>query len=382
MSAMAMNGADAAIEQRRIPLDGGFLEVRVDRADWPLDRLCGFASRNNPRRRFLIVSKVLGRHLPARPAEMRAAMNALAARIGELPEPILVLGLAETAICLGQGIHQALAREGREAGYIHSTRQQLDLPLLCRFDEPHSHAASHIIYRPDSATIDTGAIRSLLLVDDEVSTGTTLVNLAGALAPHLPACERIAVATLTDWSGSTAWLERMPKPAACSSLLSGRLEWSDGPVQAPEAPAALPTGSHDLGTLPSSARFGRAGIGGERAIPLPSLDQLGISPRQRLRVVGTGEFTYPPFLLAERLEQAGHEVLVQATSRSPVRLGGAITGAIRFGDNYGAPVPNFLYNLPQEDIGLTLVCYETPPGSLDPQLLDRLDGRAVHFAGS
>ena len=40
------------------------------------------------------------------------------------------------------------AGSGATAAFVHSTRQQGDHPLLCRFDEPHSHAASHLIYRP------------------------------------------------------------------------------------------------------------------------------------------------------------------------------------------------------------------------------------------
>lgn len=41
----------------------------------------------------------------------------------------------------------------------------------------------------------------------------------------------------------------------------------------------------------------------------------------RLRIAGTGEFTCPPFPLAERLERAGHDVAVQATRWSPARWG-------------------------------------------------------------
>jgi hypothetical protein len=356
-----------------IPLPGGVLHLDVARSLMPLEELCAFAVRRNARRSFLIVSKLLGRHLPARPSAMRAAMRDLAGLIpADLPEPMLVVGLAETAVCLGQGVHEELIRLGRRAFFVHSTRQQGGHPLLCRFDEPHSHAASHLIYRPRDVGLD--AIRSLVLVDDEVSTGTTLANLALALVAELSGVERVAVASLTDWSGGSGWLARLPRPATSVSLLGGSMRWQPGPAPAEGEPAPPP--AHAFGTMPE-ADFGRLGATGPFALPDPP----PLAPGAALRIVGTGEFTYPPFLLAERLEQAGHDVVVQAASRSPVRVGGPIAGALRFRDNYGAGVANYLYNAAAGDGRRTILCHETPPGSVDPDLVAALDAIPLHFEG-
>lgn len=355
-----------------IPLPGGTLHLDVARSLMPLDQLCAFAVRRNARRSFLIVSKLLGRHLPVRPSAMRAAARALAGLIpADLPAPVLVIGLAETAVCLGQSVHEELVRNGREAAFVHSTRQQGDHPLLCRFDEPHSHAASHLIYRP--LGVDLGAIRSLVLVDDEVSTGTTLANLALALVAELPGVERVAVASLTDWSGGSDWLARLSRPARSLSLLAGSLRWQPGPAPA-EVEPALPA-AHAFGIMPE-ADFGRLGA---TAFALP--DPPDLAAGTMLRIVGTGEFTYPPFLLAERLEQAGHDVVVQAASRSPVRIGGPIASALRFRDNYRAGVANYLYNAGAGDGRRTIICHETPPGSVDPELVEALDATILHFEG-
>ena len=356
-----------------IPLPGGVLHLDVARSLRPLDRLCAFAVRRNARRSFLIVSRLLGRHLPARPSAMRAAARDLAGLIpADLPEPMLVIGLAETAVCLGQSVHEELARLGRRADFVHSTRQQGDHPLLCRFDEPHSHAASHLIYRPRG--VDLGAVRSLVLVDDEVSTGTTLANLASALVAALPGVERIAIASLTDWSGGSDWLARLPRPAVSVSLLAGSLRWQPG--AAPAEGEAPPPAAGAFGSMPAGD-FGRLGATGPFALPeLPAL-----APGTMLRIVGTGEFTYPPFLLAERLEQAGHDVVVQAASRSPVQTGGPIASAVRFRDNYGAGVANYLYNAAPGDGRRSIICHETPPGSVDPELVEALGATTLHFEG-
>jgi hypothetical protein len=356
-----------------IPLPGGVLHLDVARSLMPLDRLCAFAVRRNARRSFLIVSRLLGRHLPARPSAMRAAARELAGLIpADLREPMLVIGLAETAVCLGQSVGEELVRLGRDAAFVHSTRQQGDHPLLCRFDEPHSHAASHLIYRPRG--IDLAAIRSLVLVDDEVSTGTTLANLSQALVAALPGVERIAIASLTDWSGGSDWLARLPRPATSVSLLAGSLRWQPGPAPVDAEASPLPAGA--FGTMPEPD-FGRLGAAGPFALPDPPT----LPPGAALRIIGTGEFTYPPFLLAERLEQQGHDVLVQAASRSPVRVGGPIASALRFRDNYGAGVANYLYNAAPGEGRRAILCHETPPGSVDPDLVAALDATCLYFEG-
>src|SRR5438067_934297 len=227
---------------RSFALPGGTLGFDVVRAapGWSLDALCAVAERDNPRRRFLVVSKVLGRHIPVAPSKMRRAMRDLAAMLpADLPQPVLVVGLAETAVCLGQGVYEELARRGVLGCYMHTTRQLGEAPLLCRFEEPHSHASSHLVYRP---RFDLAGFRSLVLIDDEISTGTTLANLREALLGSLPRVQRVVVAALTDWSGGTG------NRGETFALLSGRLRWS--PAASSNGPPAPSPRSHE-------PRFGR-----------------------------------------------------------------------------------------------------------------------------
>jgi hypothetical protein len=388
---------------REVTLPTGSLTLTVAEAAWPLDALCTFAARRNPRRGFLVVSKVLGRHWPAAPATMRAAARDLAARVpADLPGPVVVVGLAETAVGLGQTVHaEWRALTGRaDALFLHSTRQVVDAALLGRFEEPHSHASAHLLYRPAPAGFDRP--RSLVLVDDEASTGTTFVNLARVLAEAWPSVERIAAVTLADWSDG-AWLDRLPRAAERVSLLRGTLHWQPAPVAVAEALAA-PAGS--LGRLETHRNRGRLGVVGSD-VDLPTLRRPGlepgpgssdptqgswapgqargdegwtipdIAPGTPLRIVGTGEFTYAPFRLAEAMAAAGHDVVVQATSRSPAKIGGAIRHALVFDDNYDTGVPNYLYNADPTDGRVTWVCHETP--SVDPALLAALGATAIRW---
>jgi len=367
---VAPPGADT---RRTVELPTGRLDVSVDAAHWPLDALCDFAARDNPRRGFLVVSRVLGRHLPAMPAVMRRSVRDLAALVpADLPGPVTVVGLAETAVGLGQTLHEEWrARSGRDdATFLHSTRQRIDAPLLCRFDEPHSHASAHLIYAPQVA--GWAPPRTLVLVDDEVSTGTTLRNLAAALVAQWPGVERIVVPTLTDWSAGRDWPARMPRPTEVASLLTGRLDWT--PSATAQADPAFDAQAGSLGRMDRHVNHGRLGLRTPVATPPATPLPPGDGP---LRIVGTGEFTYLPFRLAERLEATGRDVVVQATSRSPARLGAAMTAALRFHDNYATGVANFLYNADPGDGRETWICHETPAGSVDPVLVDAFAAKLI-----
>lgn len=363
------------LDERMVRLPTGHLQVAVHDARWPLDALCGFAARQNPRRGFLVVSRVLGRHLPVAPRLMRRSVRDLAAQIpGDLPGAVMVVGLAETAVCLGQMVHEELGRTtGREdLAFIHSTRQRIEASLLCRFEEPHSHASAHLIYHPQ---VEMRAPRSLILVDDEISTGTTLRNLADALVASWPQIERIVVATLTDWSEGQPWRTVMPRATEVVSLLAGRLDWHPAPgaSQDPifEAQAA------SLGQMADHVNHGRLGLLASPTTAPSSALPPGARP---LRIIGTGEFTYLPFRLAERLEAEGRDVVVQATSRSPAQVGAAMASKLLFDDNYGTGVPNYLYNAEADDGRDNWICHETPEGSVDPFLVAALRAKVLSWA--
>lgn len=116
---------------------------------YELEDLLGFAQRINPKRAFLFVSKVLGRHIPVAPSTMRNAFTDLANLVpSDLPKPILVIGMAETAVGLSAGVHQALQTRYPNALLLNSTRhtQHSDNnseTLLTTFNEDHSHASQH-----------------------------------------------------------------------------------------------------------------------------------------------------------------------------------------------------------------------------------------------
>lgn len=358
----------------------GRLAVNVSKTDMLPGELFGFAERRNPKRAFLFVSKVLGRHIPVSPAVMQESFVALAAKIpADLPGPVLVIGMAETAVGLGAGVHRAFAKTRDDSVYLVSTRHPVGTELFARFEEEHSHASAHLIHLPTDPVTREMMLnaRSLVLVDDEASTGKTFINLLAALTEAgLNHVERVVTVTLTDWSeGAVA--KKIGAHATSVSLLEGSFSFAenlDAPL--PEMPEVSTVAAGEW-PLVAEKDWARLGVRTHLDTLAPDLE---VSPGERILVVGTGEFVWRPFLLAERLEKLGVQVHFGSTTRSPIALGHSIGHALCFGDNYGLGIPNFIYNVKPGQYDRVLICCETPVESVDPSLVAALCAEVISDA--
>ncbi|MBP3946009.1 phosphoribosyltransferase domain-containing protein [Psychrobacter sp. K31L] len=404
---------------------------------YQLKDLLGFAQRINPKRAFLFVSKVLGRHIPVAPSTMRHAFTDLANLVpNELPTPILVIGMAETAVGLSASVHQALQTRYPQALLLNSTRHaQHDEnsdpnganSLLTTFCEDHSHASQHLIYQSSDKVTQEQllASKTLIMVDDEASTGNTCVNVVTALRnAGLTQLKQVHLTTLVDWSldqKNTNKQTEDTKPARMADrltgiefhrhhLLSGAWQWTDAPNPEPITMPSVDTtaaGSQALGhtgnwgrfpTLDSTEGFDKYLSSFQAAFARFNdqesfNDQEGFNDQKsfdvtqlpkRILVLGSNEFVWLPFLLAEWLEAAAQKpdsdtgaiVNFSALTRSPIALGGAITTMLSFGDNYGLGMTNFAYNVEPSDWDLIVLCVETSSNSVD-DLWQNLDNVLV-----
>ncbi|MBC7544824.1 MAG: phosphoribosyltransferase domain-containing protein [Candidatus Sericytochromatia bacterium] len=367
-----MPDAVAAERNLQVELVRGRLDLEFEATQWSPDALFDIAERRNPKRAFLFVSKVLGRHIPASPASMRAAFAGLAAQVpADLPGPVLVIGMAETAVGLGAGVHQSLLHRYPDAVYWTTTRHPLGTPVLARFEEEHSHATSHLLHQPlDPALLHhILTARSLVLVDDEATTGRTFVNLVRALeTAGLNHIERIVAATLTDWSDGAVGAA-LGSRATAVSLMAGRWHWQPDPDAPPVDMPPVTVTARGTWTPDLSRDWGRLGVTGH----VNTLrHKVTVSPGERVLVLGSSEFVWRPFMLAEALAEAGALVDFAATTRSPIAVGQVITDARAFSDNYGLGIPNFMYNVLPGTYDRILLCVETRPDMVDPALCEAL----------
>lgn len=375
-----------AAETRSVALPTGQMDIQVESGAYALDDLIGFAARANARRGFLFLSKVLGKHWPVTPTRMRQIHAELAARVpADLPGPIVFIAMAETAIGLGQGVFEAFqaAQPQRAALFLHTSRYHVgDTPII-EFAEAHSHAPRQFLHRPTAPALCDLLLtaRSLVLVDDEASTGNTFLNLTAACRVLNPAIERVHLATITNFMGAAAnaaLSERFGLPVSVGAVLSGEYTFTAGTLQDAPGTAQCFAAHTERG---ASGQFGR--LGADRAMRLPTeLAQslaAAIRPGERALVLGTGEFMHMAFLLGLALEQQGVEVAVQSTTRSPILQGGAVSHALTFPDNYGEGVANYLYNVAPGAYQHVFICHETPPNAALQQLAQVLGGRLFHF---
>jgi len=193
-------------------------------------RLFTMAARKNPKRSFLFVSRILGKHLPVSPGIPLIFGRLLAARYWEechgdsfpglekllsviqnghdpeslslplegppllaLPEPTVFMGFAETATAMGHAVFASF----KNAWYIHTTRERIvEHPGNLAFEEEHCHATSHRVY-----PLNLPPLRSpspIVLIDDEITTGKTALNTVRAIHRFHQRCD-YTVLSLLDW---------------------------------------------------------------------------------------------------------------------------------------------------------------------------------------
>jgi hypothetical protein len=368
-----------------------------------LTGLLGLALRRNPKRAHLLVSNVLGKHVPQSPSVVYGHGYELGRRVRELLGPdearrAVVLGYAETATGLGHSVADGLGL----APYLHSTRRPVaGLDPAGGFEESHSHATSHLLLPEDPALLTGDG--PLVLVDDEFSTGNTVLNTVRDLHERYPRRRYVVVALvdmrsaadagrLAEFAGEIgARVDLVTAASGTVRLPEGVLDKgqelvaryeSESAAQGSSAGAApswpvarpAPTGPHPDGNgtdphvtrvdlhwpadLPDGGRHGFTPAHRERledALPAMArrlADALPVGAR-RVLVLGFEELMYAPLRLARELEQSTDvEVRYSTTTRSPVLPvddpGYAIRTRLRFpahDDPADGPGERYAYNV-------------------------------------
>lgn len=323
-----------------------------------LHELLGLALRRNPKRAHLLVSNVLGKHVPQKPSVVYGAGYGLGERVrallgAEEARRAVVLGYAETATGLGHAVADGL----RDAPYLHSTRRPVaGVAQAGGFEEAHSHATSHLLLPEDPELLAGGAEAStLVLVDDEFSTGNTVLNTIRALHETHPR-ERYVIVALVDMRSVgdrdrlTAFaaeigarVDLVTRSSGTVTLPEGVLERGQALVADQEAEQAGRADEAVAGVAPAPAPVTRVALDWPAEVPdggrhgftpahraalegaLPGMAEriAGAldSDVRRVLVLGFEELMYAPLRLGTALEAAmgsGAEIRYSTTTRSPV----------------------------------------------------------------
>ena len=296
-------------------IKAGTLSLKTAEEKTTLDRILTFACRENPKRHFILVNKLIGRYTPTAPKVMRQTYNQLAEKIG-VGSKTYVVSFAEAATGLGAGVADSLAHLQSDQVYFqHTTRHKLDEELWFTVDETHSHAVNHMFYRPSENLLNSIITsKRLVIVDDEITTGRTIKVLLLKILPYLPDLEEIVITAIVDLMGDINYLQdlNLNIPIRYVSLLKANISLDKDPNFNPQLPERV---NSKLSNAVSANDTGRCGLLMPYKEKIKSIDE-----SRSTVVIADGEHQYIPFLLAERLENNGVEVVFQSINRSPILL--------------------------------------------------------------
>ena len=334
--------------------------------------------RRNPRRAQLLVSRLLGKHIPVPVDDVLGAAHLLGGLVrdacgGATP---VVVGFAETATGLGHAVASVAGADGGPAPYVHTTRRPAPAGAqLVQFLEEHSHATDQTLALLPGGIVGTSAMTAdapLVLVDDEISTGMTAVNAIRALHAVWPR-RRYVLASLLD--SRTAEQHRhvaefgaaLGAEVTSVALLAGTVTTpADVLPRAARLLEGLPSPTGPAGAPVPVVRTSVTLPGGVPTLAAQGWDRhcetrLGEAVREladtlpvhrdgRTLVLGDEEFMYVPQRLAAAL---GGQVRTSTTTRSPA-------AAV---DTAGYPLRTVLSFPATEDPGRAAFAYNVAPGT-------------------
>lgn len=338
--------------------------------------LIGFAERENKKRSYLFVSKVLGKHYPSSPSAMGKIFKQLSrlvikSDLNENDDNHLVIGMGETATGLGWGFFENL-RVNKKL-FIHTTRIKMKKKVFIKFKEAHSHDTDHYIYypiKPDFIEFIKLA-KFIYIVDDEITTGNTINNLSKAILMKIPDCKIIPI-SIVQWNSNFSKINSF-------SLLNAQFRVTtilNKPIYRLSSNAIKIIESKCTSLVVNS--YGRFG-GDHFTLPLEILPK-GFKNwgNKKILILGSGEFNYIAYKFATLLSNS-NDVYVQATTRSPIKIGGLIKSKIKFMDNYDHLKSAYLYNVIDKHYDIIVLFAETCKGSFDKKLLVELKNCCTKF---
>lgn len=287
---------------------------------------------NNNKRGFLIVNPYLGKHVAMNPSDILNMFDDVAALIpsGMIPNKTLVICFAETATALGT--HYAIKNN---TYFIQTTREKIPSGTnRLYFSEEHSHATEQYIVK-DCIDRIINKIDRIIFIDDEITTGNTVLNAINAISKAYGRklkYEVVSVLNSMNDEQMQAYLNKNIGIYFLNHIDNSDYENvaksfnSDGIYHIMSShpyddTVCLYETTHVIG----DNRLVRYGEKYSRDCELV-MNELENQFRNaiygnNILVLGTEEFMYPGLIFAERLQNTfGKNVKFHATTRSPISV--------------------------------------------------------------
>lgn len=310
----------------------------------------------NTKRDFLFVNKEQCKHIPCKASDMIDMCKALGKGVASIlkerkSQSCLVIGFAETATAIGQIVADTLDFGVKQCAvqYTVTTRENVQgTENLLTFEEEHSHATTQKLLCVEGVTDnDISNYDTVVFVDDELTTGNTIINFIKALTSKSKTefNGHFIVASICNWQDETAKKRFEKHGIETVALFSGEIadvnakvigEYSENSGLMEYAPSSSNVTYLDLRDteykemmFESSRVVDNIMYKREYAEETCDkiLDLLEVDIRnngyKHIRVIGTEEFMYVPIKLAlglERTVKGSVDVVCQATTRSSIAV--------------------------------------------------------------
>lgn len=177
---------------------GTAMIIKENKSEFENNQLIRLAKReNNKKRSFLIVNPSQGKHIPVSPYEPLRLFRQLAEELKKYisceQKDILFIGFAETATAIGTGIALCFP----DSDYMNTTREIIDgAEMIAEFQELHSHAVGQTLQCTNWNSIIKNK-KHIIFAEDEISTGTTIMNFVNALRENKKVPENIQFSVIS-----------------------------------------------------------------------------------------------------------------------------------------------------------------------------------------
>lgn len=321
-----MGGKDKAARRglRHKLLNG---DINMSRNRTEDDMVCIAKRENNTKRKYLVVNRLQGKHIPVSGSRAFIIFDELAKKVlsAYSGERLLLVGFAETATAIGARLSVTL-----DSLYIQTTREQIEDVDYLYFTESHSHATEQKLVKNDIDSVIDKTDR-IVFVEDEVTTGNTIMKIIEIIEKTYSQKVKFSVASLLNgmneenlakykdkgidtlflvktnhdaytaiadgYKGDGEYIERDFSPANFSELIA-----DNSYVNTRRITEGAKYGSaceHLFGRIYDPASFENA---------------------KDILVIGTEEFMFPALYTACKLECLGFNALSHSTTRSPIAV--------------------------------------------------------------
>ena len=346
-----------------------FVDITENKLGKPVEDVVKMAKRhNNPKRDFLFVNALLGKHIAVSGMEAIKMHQSLGDEVyqlffrkGWVDKKVLLVGFAETATALAQSLMLYALRQKEKfplnvVAYTQTTREKIAendfINISC--EEEHSHATTQKLYFDPNLDYDV-----VLFVEDEITTGNTILNFIAQFEKYQSG-KQYAVASILNWQNDVDEQRFVKKGVETAYLVRGKIKEElpqfsisegytldlfdkDAQYELELSATNNPRLPMTMGDFERYEYFGNI----EGKILKKILATKSFKPK--VLVVGTEENMFLPTVLASMLNAD-----VKATTRSPIEpspaAGYPISSRTILNSAYEGKRTTYLYNMEFEDL--------------------------------